>query len=58
MGNKIWIEDLVREVDAEQRKGPDLDLAKIAERAEQEMERQRLLKKKRKTSLQKSSHRQ
>ena len=51
MGNKIWIEDLVREVDAEQRKGPDLDLAKIAERAEQEMERQRLLKKKRKTHI-------
>ena len=51
MGKKILIEDLVCEIDAEQRKGPDLDLAKIVQRAEQEMERQRLLKKRRGTQL-------
>ena len=35
--NKIKLEDLIREIDLEQRKGPELDMKKIAAKAEEEM---------------------
>ena len=37
--NKIKLEDLIREIDLEQRKGPELDMKKIAAKAEEEMKR-------------------
>ena len=42
--NKIHIEELIREIDAEKRKGPKLDADKIIRQANWEIERRELEK--------------